>query len=205
MDSPRTRISNEALALIRKQAELTGMNQVDVLDKLLGIDRIVSKNPSQRPRKQTKTPDRPCPAVVDSLILSEWFFTAEGDDRTYKHKVSRRDMFIDVRTRMLKPSKLNPKYLKNSSWADIFPEFMKDASKQKSTFVKYIENRIESLRTRGIIHRIKQEDRIVHYVLSVNPSTDEVRISAVEWHAIVAVTLVPASKDLFIPEFLDKR
>lgn len=203
MDSPRTRISNEALALIKEEAERTGMNQVDVLDKLLGIDRIVSKNPSQRPRKQTKTPDRPCPAVVDSLILSEWFFDPTDKDGTYKQKLSRRDIIKDVRARMHEPSKLNPKYLKNSSWSDIFPEFMKDASKQKSTFVKYIENRLESLRTRGIIHRIKQEDRIVHYVLSV--ANNEVRISHTEWYAIVAATLVPVSKDLFIPEFLDKR
>ena len=120
--------------------------------------------------------------------------------------INRRKLLQSVRERMQATNVLIPKYDqgKETSWGGTYPQFMANAQRHKRTFVKHIENRIASLKTRGIINQNSREGR-VYYNLSTDPTTGEANITKGEWYAIITSTLIPADKNVFIPEFLDKR
>ncbi len=86
--------------------------------------------------------------------------------------INRRELLQSVRERMQATNVLTPKYDqgKETSWGDIYPQFMANAQRHKRTFVKLIENRIASLKTRGIINQNSREGS-VYYNLSTDPTT----------------------------------
>jgi len=177
------------------------------LDALLGIEPVkpATRTSAKARKKIRKPPAKPSIAIIDSFILYAFkhvdYKTSTGLSNIYLKRVTL--------CRFIRVSLMQSIWEK--SWADLYPEFMKDSNKDDSPFRNHISFRLKTLTELGILQRIPKEhldgNKAGTYGLnkSGNQADGNVLLTEHEMEHATSVILLKPDLALAIPQFLTKK